>query len=259
MKLNNIKAVVFDLNGTLYQRGILVEGANETIQKLRNSGLQMSFVTNTDSRKTIDVHSRLKKMGLDIKLEELYTPVVAVKTFIENNKGKGIYPLVHDDVKEELSELVIFDESNPDCVVIGDFCDKVSYDEINKVFRMIKGGAEIIALSKTLWYKDSDGDSINTGAFVKMFEMACDTSAQLMGKPSEGFFNMALQRMETTADEALFIGDDVLTDVLGAQKLGAVSVLVKTGVYSEEVLNETEKKPDYILENVNELLELLNI
>jgi len=258
MGLKNVDTIIFDLNGTLYERGIAIEGANDTIQTLRKKGYNLNFITNTDARSIDDVYNGVIKKGLEIKKEELYTPITAVKVFINENKNKTFYPLVHDDVLVDL-EGMNRDDTHPDYVIIGDFCDKVSHEEINKVFRMIKNGAEIIALSKTLWYIDVDGYTINTGSFVKMFEIACDKEAMLMGKPSEEYFNMGLKRTSSSPETTIIVGDDIATDILGAKKINAIGILVKTGVYSEVELKGAEYQPDYIIDNVNELVKLLNL
>ncbi|MFT9493513.1 HAD hydrolase-like protein, partial [Anaerosolibacter sp.] len=204
------------------------------------------------------VYNSTIRKGLQIEKEELFTPVTAVKLFIEKNKNKTFYPLVHDDVLVDLEGINRNDEC-PDYVIIGDFCDKVSYEEINKVFRMIKKGSEIIALSKTLWYIDVDGYSINSGSFVKMFEIACNKEAILMGKPSEEYFKMGLNRTNSSPETTIVVGDDINTDILGAKKVNAIAILVKTGVYSEAAIEKAEYKPDYIIENVNGLPEILGL
>lgn len=246
--------LIFDLNGTLYERGIPVEGAIETINVLRKKGYHLSFVTNTDGRSIKDVHRKIVHMGFDIEIEEMLTPVSAAKQFIQLNKDKSFYLLVDEDLNEDLKEATI-NETNPDYVIIGDFSRKLDYDIINKVFRMIKKGAEIIALSKTLWYVDVDGDSINTGAFVRMFEIACDKKAILLGKPSCQFLSMALLRVGSTVDKTMVIGDDIKTDIFGGRSLGATTAQVKTGVYDS--LEENDLRADYLLENVNDIVRLL--
>lgn len=256
--MRNIDTIIFDLNGTLYEKGIVIEGVSDTLKRLRSKGFKFNFITNTDGRKIEDVYSKLPKMGLDISIDELFTPVSAAKLFIEQNKDKTFYLLVHDEVKEDLCHANI-NEKNPDYIIIGDFRDKMSYDEINKVFKMIKGGSQILALSKTLSYIGVDGHNINTGAFVKMFEAACNKEAVLMGKPSLDYFNLALDRTESIPENTLIIGDDITTDILGAKKLNAIGVLVKTGCFCNESLNNSDIKPDYIVENVNQLPKLLNI
>lgn len=258
MDLKNINTIVLDLNGTLYERGIAVKGANDTIKILRQNGYHLTFITNTDGRNIDNVYTSVIKKGLEIEKEELFTPVTAVKAFISEKPGKTFYPLVSNSVIKDLQGINM-DDKHPDYVIIGDFADKVSFDEINKVFRMIKNGSEIVALSKTLWYIDVDGCTINTGAFVSMFETACAKEAVLMGKPSVGYFNMGLKRTGSRPETSLIVGDDVTTDILGAKRVNAAAVLVRTGIYNETDLVNAEYKPDYVIDDVNGLIELLSI
>lgn len=254
--LRKIDTLIFDLNGTLYERGIAVEGAIETIDLLRKKGYHMNFVTNTDGRSIGQVHKKISAMGFNIEIDELLTPVSAAKQFIHTHKESTFFLLVDDGLKEDLSEATIH-EDHPDYVIIGDFSRKLDYQIINKVFRMIKKGAQIIALSKTLWYVDVDGDSINTGAFVHMFETACNKEALLLGKPSKNFLQMALEKSDSQAQRTLVIGDDLKTDIIGGKALGALTVQVKTGIYNPNTGHENLPQADYLLENVNQLVQLL--
>jgi len=258
MTTKKIDTLIFDLNGTLYERGIPVNGAIQTINTLREKGYHLNFVTNTDGRCINDVYSNILSLGLKISKEELLTPVSAVKRFIEMNPDKSYHLLVHDDLLSDL-DFATLNHVNPDYVIIGDFCDKVSFDLMNKTFRMIKNGAEIIALSKTLWYKDDDGDSLNTGAFVGLFESACDKQALLMGKPSLDFLKMALSRTNSLPENTLVLGDDISTDIYGGSILGATTALVKTGIFDEAKLIDSHIKPNYIIDSVKEVSNILNL
>lgn len=256
--MRHIDTIVFDLNGTLYERGVLVPGAAETVKALRKAGFNLNFITNTDGRCISDVHSRVVQMGLDVREEELLTPVSAVKHFISANPERTYYPLVHREVLADLSHGKICDQT-PDFVVIGDFRDRMDYEEINKVFRMIVKGAEILAMSKTLWYIDRDGRSINSGSFVRMFEEACDKEAVLMGKPSARYFKSALARTQSSPASTLIVGDDPRTDVWGAKNIGATAVQVKTGVYDPDYKPVDHYAADHIIDDVNGLLDLLDL
>jgi HAD superfamily hydrolase (TIGR01458 family) len=253
---NTIDTILFDLDGTLYAKGKPIKTAVSIIETLRKEKIKMGFVTNTDGWPVEYVHNRLINMGFNISLKEVFTPVAAVREFFINNPDKSCYCLVTDEVLEGLKDLNMND-INPDYVVIGDFSDKTSYDEINKVFRFIMNGSLILALSKTNYYFQENGININTGAFVSMFENACSKEAILLGKPSKEFFNLALTHLGSLSSKTLVVGDDVTVDIVGAKGINATSVLVKTGHYNEELINKFKVKPDYIIEDITQLPYLL--
>ena len=78
-----------------------------------------------------------------------------------------------------------------------------------------------------------------------------------MGKPSAEFFRLALEDMDASPQETAMIGDDILTDVGGAQKMGMSGILVKTGKYREEMAKSSEVKPDLVLDSIARLPEHL--
>jgi len=78
-----------------------------------------------------------------------------------------------------------------------------------------------------------------------------------MGKPSQQFFQLALSDLGISAQDAAMIGDDILTDVRGAQEIGMHGILVKTGKYRAEDAESSGVKADMVLESLAELAEHL--
>lgn len=254
--VNKIDTILFDLDGTLYANGKPIKNAVDTIELLRKKNIKMGFVTNTDGSPVEYIHQRIINMGFNISIEEVFTPVAAVKQYFKSNPHKSCYCLVNDRVLDSLKDIKI-DDINPDYVVIGDFRDKTSYEEINKVFRFIMNGSSILALSKTHYYLQDNGININTGAFVSMFETSCEKGAILLGKPSKEFFNLALTQLGSIPSKTIVVGDDITVDVVGAKEINATSVLVKTGHYNEDLVNKFKVRPNYILEDITKLPTLL--
>ncbi len=251
--LNGIKTIVLDLDGTVFFKGKLIDGVGDTLMKLREKGYNLRFVTNTDSidRKTIS--DKVKSYGLELPVEEIYNCSIAAVKFMENKDGKSCFVLSSDNILKEFAHLPK-DDINPDYVVIGDFKDKVSYNLINTAFRCIHNGAEIVAMQDGGYMYTSDGIFIDTGAFVKMFEYASGKKSILVGKPSAEFFNIALADTNNKPEETLVVGDDISSDIKGAKNIGAKSVLVRTGKFTEEWLKKSDIKPDYVLDSASYLI-----
>lgn len=264
-KLQQIKAVLFDLDGTLYFKGAVIPGAGEVIEHLRGLGLQMRFLTNTDSRKAETIFQRVMGYGLDIRLEELYTPVMAAVQFVKRQPEAKVFALVSDEVQECFCECLPTGSalaSRVDFVVVGDFIGKVSYALMNEAFRYLDGGAELIALQKGRYFHTEAGKNLDTGAFVAMLEYAANKEARVMGKPSPDFFMQAIGSMGLEPREVMVVGDDVTTDVAGAKAIGAFSVLVRTGKNCDIGLYQSRVpglEPDMVLESVAGLSELFSL
>ena len=247
----NIKAVFFDLDGTLYFKQKAIEGAIETVDYLKSKGYICRFLTNSDSKRTSYILERVKNLGFNIELDEIFTPVTASVKFLKSNREAKIYTLVSDNVVSEYEEFNLCEE-NVDYIVIGDCRDKVSYDILNKAFKIVGENTEILALQKGKYFYDSTGKNLDTGAFVAMMEYATGKSSKVLGKPSESFFNMLLQDLKLKPSEIIIIGDDISTDIVGANNIGAMGVLVKTGKYMDQIKLDVAI-PDLVLDSVADL------
>ena len=85
-----IKGILSDIDGTLYNKGEPVSGAIEAVNRIKKKGIKFLFFTNTDSKTPKTIHNMLIEYGFQIDIEEIYTPIIAVKKFLEENKVASI-------------------------------------------------------------------------------------------------------------------------------------------------------------------------
>jgi len=252
IELGKIKALLADLDGTVYFKNGAIKGANDTITYLRNKGIITRFLTNTDSKPCKTILDNVRSFGLDISLEEIHTPVSSAVKLMKSQNDKSFYPLVSKEVLPEFEGMNIR-EDKVDYVIIGDFRERVSYESMNKAFKLIVNGAEIIALQQGKYFYNQEGKNLDTGAFVKLFEFASDKEARVLGKPNRDFFKVILDELNLIPDQVAIIGDDITTDIFGAKQLGAISILVKTGKYDDNIAKNSGIVPDLILDSFADL------
>jgi ribonucleotide monophosphatase NagD (HAD superfamily) len=75
----------------------------------------------------------------------------------------------------------------------------------------------------------------------------------LVGKPSKEFFHLALGDMGLGPEQAVMIGDDIQTDVAGAQSAGMRGVLVRTGKFREENTRRSSIRPDLTIDSIRDI------
>lgn len=97
------------------------------------------------------------------------------------------------------------------------------------------------------------GPALDAGAFVAALEYASETPAVLVGKPNRAYFETALEDMGLPASQVVMVGDDVHTDIVGAQAVGTKTLLVKTGKYVLDAERPLPVQPDGILDSIAEL------
>ncbi|XP_039615600.1 haloacid dehalogenase-like hydrolase domain-containing protein 2 [Polypterus senegalus] len=224
-----LKAVLVDLSGTLHVEDTAINGAQEALQRLRSSSLNVRFVTNTTKECKRTLFERLKKMEFDIREDEIFTSLSAARSLVEQKQLRPLL-LVEDSALEDFQGI---DISDPNAVVIGLAPEHFNYQTMNRAFRLILDGAPLIAIHKARYYKRKDGLALGPGPFVTGLEYATDCTATVVGKPEKTFFLEALRGIGCAPEEAIMIGDDARDDVGGAQAAGMQGILVKTGKYRQ--------------------------
>jgi HAD superfamily hydrolase (TIGR01458 family) len=253
-----MRAFLIDLDGVLYVGKSPVRGAKECLKLMEDRGHCYRFVSNSTRRCRGSVAKRLKGLGYDVPDDYIFTPPLAAIEHIKRTGKERCFLLTTGDVHLdfEAAGMTIADK-DVDYVVLGDAGPDFTFNSLNKALRLILEGAEILALERDRYWMEPEGLVLSTGPFVAALEYATGRKARLMGKPSPEFFHLALKDIGTRPEDAMMIGDDILTDVGGAQRLGMKGVLVKTGKYREDVANSSGVTPDLILESIADMARYL--
>jgi len=159
--------------------------------------------------------------------------------------------------KEEFSGLPSLPEDaefGASSVIIGHLWRAWDYAKLNRAFRLLMAEPKpiLVALGMTRYARMSDGLDLIVAPFVVALEHAADCKAVVLGKPAEAFFGTAAETLGCPVDSLAMVGDDLVSDVGGAQKAGLQGVLVKTGKFRPADL-EKGVRPDGILGSLAEL------
>jgi HAD superfamily hydrolase (TIGR01458 family) len=236
-------AILFDLDGVLYDGDEPIEGAPETVEWVQDQNIPHLFLTNTTSRPRSALVKKLARFGIQAEVSRILTPAVAAARWLRENIEGSVALFVPDATRVEFKELALLDEKAEDgasAVVIGDLGDAWDFAALNRAFRMLVSEPKprLIALGMTRYWRAPDGLRLDTAPFVVALEHASDIKAQVFGKPAMPFFQTALDLMNETASNTIMVGDDIFGDIEGAQKLGLKGVLVRTGKFQEKDLKK---------------------
>ncbi len=251
------KAFLIDLDGTLYFKGEPCPGAIETVNYLRQEKYQLRFLTNTTAKTPKMLHAQMQALGFDIYEDEIFNATYACLQYLRSQPKNRCHFMVDDAVKAFFEEIPVDDEA-PDFVVVGDYGEGFDFHALNHAFRLLMNGAELIALQKNLYWFSSEGMFLDCGAFVTLLEAAAGTTAKIMGKPSETFFKIALESLQCSPNEAIVVGDDITSDIRGAENTKMRSVLVRTGKFKPDQLENPIAEPTWVLESVSGLTQLFH-
>ncbi len=244
-----VAAVLLDLDGVFYVGDRLLEGGVETLDMLRRRGIPYRFITNTTTRSCGQLLDKLQGLGLPAAREDLMTAPLATRSYLEREGLERCYFAVADAIAEDFQGLE-HTEKAPDAVVLGDIGDAWDYELLDKLFGYLVDGARLVAMHRNRYWQKAGGLHVDIGLFVAGLEYVADTEAVITGKPANAFFDAALRSMGAGSGETLLVGDDIHSDIGGAQRAGLRGVLVKTGKYREALVRESGIEPDWIIDSI---------
>ncbi len=254
--LAGVRALLVDLEGTLYQAGQPIPGTQEALEALAARGILCCFVTNTTSRPRSTLVAELAAMGFKIPPERIFTAPRAAREYLLARSLDRCHLLVKPIVLEDLAG-IREDDASPQAVVVGDMGEDFTYERLNRAFRLLLQGAEFITLARNRYYRAGDGLVLDQGPFVVALENASGRQATLVGKPSISFFQSALKLLGVPLSEAAVVGDDLEADVGGGQAAGMRGILVRTGKFRPDELSRSSAHPDVLLDSLADLPRLL--
>ena len=252
------RGFLIDLDGVLYVGDRPVDGAQEAIEYLVRNDFRLRFVSNTTRKCRKTIADRLSSMGFAIPVEAIFTPPLAAVAFMNRAGKRRCRLLTTGDVWKDFEGPCSFDPApRPDFVILGDAGDRITYESLNSVFSDLLEGAELIALEKDRYWMAPDGLSLSAGPFVAALEYATGKTATVVGKPSGAFFDLALEDMGLRRDQVAMIGDDIMTDIGGAQKAGMRGILVRTGKFREDTVTRSGVRPDCIIDSIARITDIV--
>jgi HAD superfamily hydrolase (TIGR01458 family) len=244
--LEGVRALLLDLDGVIVVAGEAVPGAPQAIATLEARGFPYRIVTNTSAVSRATLSRWSARLGAPIPASRFQSALSASAAWTAREfPGAPLYVLASEDAQTEFAgqRLLTHEEAgvrgaSAAAVVIGDSPEEVTFDNMNRAFRLVLGGAVLVGMHQNPWWLTPDGPTLDSGAFVAGLEFATERRARIIGKPHQEFFAAAVTDLRrdvgrdlTRADIAM-VGDDIRSDVRAAKRAGLRGIFVLSGKHA---------------------------
>lgn len=266
------KAVFLDSYGVLKTYRGLIPYADQSVQYMRDAGLEVFILTNDASRSPEQLAENFHNIGLkNIYPEEIISSGMMAKQFLQLKirEGRVAYlgteNAAHYIVQANLETISIkdVDLKNIDDITAVVFLDDEGFDwnhDINKTLNLLrrKNLPTIVANSDSIYPISKNNVSIATGSIAKLVENVLNKEFIHFGKPDSQMFMYAyeklLEKHSIEKNDLLMVGDTLHTDILGGNKFGIDTVLVLSGNTRADkadlMIRSTGIIPDYICDSI---------
>lgn len=261
LDLNAIELFLFDVDGVFLEgkREPRLVSGTRILPRLWERGTPFRLVTNTSTHPREFLAEALTGHGVDVRPQEIHAALeVTVGVAARRFPGGHCHVVGEPGMRAAAVDagLVPVDDAPADVVLVGltRFAD---YELLSAAARCLKGGAQLLACHRNRMWIDEQGASLSCGPWLAALEYATGVEAEWFGKPSEAFYEEACRELGVPASEILMIGDDLESDVAGAQRAGMAGGLVLSGKTSRRDLARSDVTPDLILDQIDDLADRL--
>jgi HAD superfamily hydrolase (TIGR01450 family) len=256
---NEHDLLLADLDGVVYEGKVAIKNAVETINTIAQQNIPVGYVTNNSSRKPETIVEQLLGFGLHAKPENIISSGQTAVELLQTKISSGAKVLVvgGDGLRARVSaggfEIISSSDDKPEAVIQG-FAPDVSWNDLAEAAYSIQNGAIWVATNNDWTLPQEKGLAPGNGTLVGAVHTAVGQLPIVAGKPEPAIFQTALNLFKP--ESAVFVGDRLDTDILGANRAGIKSALVLSGVSTRKdvLAAKPEERPFYIIGNLDELL-----
>lgn len=247
-----------DMDGVLIKEGEIIPGADKFIQSLHDNNVEFMVLTNNSMSTPRDLSARLRNQGLTIPPERIWTSATATASFLSTQDSAGTaYVIGESGLTTALHEAGwILTDNNPDFVVLGE-TRTYSFEAITTAINLVRGGARFIATNPDVTSPAPQGLLPATGAVAALITAATDQDPYYVGKPNPVMMRTALNHIRAHSEDSVMIGDRMDTDVKSGIEAGMKTILVRTGISSDESISGFPFRPTTTMDSVADITDNL--
>lgn len=249
---------LIDLDGVIYRGNELLPGAKEFVNWLETDSKKYIFLTNNSFATGAQILAKLARLGIDTDAEHLLSAgQAAVKNLARRFPGGTIYvvgeqPMI-DLVKAEGLKVANKDAQGADAVLVG-LDRNFNYAVLTSAIRAVRAGAFFLSINRDPLLPIIGGFIPGCGSIAAAIEAGSSVTPAIVGKPEPMLLDEAMHILQSTPDQTVMLGDGLNIDILAGKNAGTHTILVLSGSTSREELEKSPIKPDYVFEDLADLM-----
>jgi HAD superfamily hydrolase (TIGR01450 family) len=268
VRFKDFQAVLFDMDGTLYREGQALPGVTELFALLKHDTIPIRCVTNNGANTGQELSKKLKKMGVDVPAELIYSACDSQAAWIrahgrELGRKPGVFNFSGSAILETLAgevEWVDSLDTRCDIVAVGTHFreNHVPFDferslvALNHLFR---GALMVVGCADRVFPIAGGQLEFGSGSWGKLFSFAANLPEKRVaytGKPERTFFQPLCDSLGLDPTRCIIVGDNLDSDIQGGINMGMTTALLMTGVTTLTDLAKSKVKPNHVFNGLPE-------
>jgi 4-nitrophenyl phosphatase len=258
--LASITHLLVDMDGVLFRGGKGLPGASEFLPWLRQRGIRFQLLTNNATLTPDQNVAKLTALGIHCDPSEILTSAQATALYLQRHAPPAprVYVIGEEGLRAALAAIGVRFATGPDGVdwVVAGLDRQATYQTLKTAALAIERGARFLATNNDPSLPVEEGEVPGAGALQAAITATTGVHPTVVGKPEPLMLQLAMERIGGTIATTAMLGDRLETDVLAAQRLGMVSILVLTGVTSCADVERSDLKPTLVAQDLPHLMNM---
>jgi 4-nitrophenyl phosphatase len=273
IKIDDLAGLIIDMDGVLWHGNKPMVGLIEFFAELRSSAIPFVLATNNASLTQQQYVDKLAGMGVDVSHGEILTSSMATAQYLIQHlptDKRRVFVIGEDGLRQPLIEhgfrlTDLYQVNQPDKGIFDQGADLVvsgldrqlTWDKLATATLNINAGAQFFATNSDTTLPTELGEVMGNGGVLAALEAVTGVKPISIGKPAPILYQQALALLGTTQVNTIAIGDRLNTDILGAVNAGMRSIMVLTGVSTEQEIAELDYAPTWVMADIQQITQLL--
>jgi 4-nitrophenyl phosphatase len=260
-KTNRVDNLILDMDGVLWHGEKPVPGLVKFFDALNSRQIDFVLATNNASNTPKQYAEKLTQFGVAVPTEQILTSAEATASYLAETHPdyRSAYIVGEIGLQKAMSSrgFEILDPEVEDLlslqadVVVAGMTRHVCYRDLAIANHLIGKGAAFFGTNPDVTFPSEYGTMPGAGSILAFLQTSSGVEPTVIGKPNGAMFFEAIRRLGGSADNTVMVGDRINTDIVGAHMVGLRTVLLLSGIATQETLDAAEIKPDWVFDNLN--------
>jgi len=252
---SDFEAAILDLDGTVYLGDDLIDGAGESIDRLRERLDTVLFLTNKAISRRRDYSQKLRNLGVDAGVDDVINSGWVTAQYVrEHYADREAYVVGEAPLVAEFHDAGVTTTDEPGDLLVASMDRAFDYEKLDVAMRTLSNGAPFLATNPDRTCPTADGEIPDAAGMIGAIEGVTGQSVdEILGKPSPKMVETALDVVGVDPDACLIVGDRIETDIRMGERAGMTTVLVLSGVTDRETIEAVDVEPDYVLDSIDDI------
>jgi len=254
------KALILDMDGVIWKGDAPVGDLPAIFKRIRERGLKFVFATNNGTKTPEDYQQKLANLGVIVDVSQVVTSALGIAFMLAQKfpGGTKVFVIGEDGIRVALEEKgfeVLSTEDAPQAKAVVMGIDRsINFQKVAEATLLVRAGIPFYTTNTDRTFPTPRGEIPGSGSWLSVITSATGVEPIVAGKPLPYLMELSMERLGSSKEETLVVGDRLETDIAAGQAVGCETALVLSGVSSREQGEAWTPAPTIIAESLADLV-----